>query len=113
MTLPMRRKKQKMGVREPERRVFLTHRQYVRRHSCCVPGCEDGPIRFHHVKTRGAGGGDETGVSLCETHHVLIHTIGIETFQARFGIDLWALAAEFARKTTDKAMREAMKEPAT
>ena len=100
-----------MGVREPEQRVYQAHRRFVRSHACCVPGCLDGPIDFHHVTTRGAGGSDKDGVGLCHLpHHMEIHTIGIETFQAKYGIDLFALAAEFARRTTDKALRDAMRQ---
>ncbi len=64
------------------------------------------PIEFAHaVKTRGAGGHDSGGVSLCTSHHHEQHAIGIETFQRRHGIDLSAIAAEFARLSPDKALR--------
>lgn len=108
-TLPRRRKVSKSGIARAPRRTFPTHQAFVRRHSCCVPNCDDGPIRFHHVKTRGAGGGDEYGVSLCEAHHAEIHTIGVETFQERHKVDLWAMAAAFAKTTTDKALRAALR----
>lgn len=107
--LPRKAKRSKMGVREPERRVFPTHRAFVRRHRCCVPGCAGAPIEFAHAKTRGSGGHDAQGVSLCLAHHREQHTIGIETFQARYGIDLFAIAARFAATTTDKALREALR----
>lgn len=109
MFLPPRRKRPKMMVRSPLRRSFPTHRSFVKRHQCAVKGCEEGPVEFHHVKTRGAGGGDEFGVPLCARHHKEFHDIGIATFEAKHRIDLRALAAEFVRRTTDKALREALK----
>ena len=36
--------------------------------------------------------------------------MGIESFQAKYKIDLFAIAAEFARTTTDKALRQALLE---
>jgi hypothetical protein len=109
--LPGRRTRPKMGVRKEPRRIFQTHRQFVRRHDCVVPGCHEGPIEFAHVKSRGAGGHDAQGISLCLAHHREQHQVGIMTFQARYGIDLFALAAEFARTTTDKALKAAMADP--
>lgn len=41
-----------------------------------------------HVRTRGAGGTDRQAVPLCHTHHMERHTIGIKTFQAKYGVDL-------------------------
>ncbi len=108
-SLPRRRKVVKSGIARAPQRVFPRHRAFVRRHCCCVPGCEDGPIEFAHVKSRGAGGHDAHGVSLCLAHHREQHAIGIEAFQAKYKIDLFALAAEFARRTTDKAMRESLR----
>jgi hypothetical protein len=112
MIRPKRLKRPKMGVREPERRIFQVHRAFVRRHACSVPGCDRKPIEFAHVKTRGSGGHDKDGVSLCLEHHREQHSIGIETFQRRHGIDLWAVAAAFVRATPDKALREHLREAA-
>lgn len=107
--LPPRRKRPRSGIERAPRRVFPTHRNFVRKHSCCVPGCDGAPIEFAHVHSRGAGGHDASGVSLCLAHHREQHTIGIETFQAKYRIDLMKIASEFARATPDRAMREAMK----
>ena len=40
----------------------------------------------HHIRTRGAGGGDEPGnlLSLCTTHHTEIGTIGVQTFANKY-----------------------------
>ena len=102
--------KQKMGAREVERRVYSVHRAFVRRHACVVPGCDGRPTEFAHVKTRGSGGHDSSGIALCSQHHKEQHSIGILTFQRRYGLDLWAIAAEFTRRTTDKALAEAIRE---
>lgn len=107
---PRKLPRPKMGVREQERRTYPVHQAYVRRHSCSVPGCAQTPIEFDHVQTRGAGGHDGQGVAVCVQHHVERHAIGIETFQLKYGIDLYAIASYFAKNTTDRALREAMRE---
>ena len=108
--LPSKRKRPRSGIERAPRRIYQTHRQFVRRHGCCVPNCQGLPIEFAHAKTRGSGGHDASGVSLCLVHHHEQHTLGIETFQAKYKVDLFALATEFARKTTDKALRLALQE---
>ena len=108
--LPRKSKRPRMGVRDPVERTFSAHQRWVRSHQCVVLGCKDGPIQFAHVKSRGAGGGDWYGVALCLGHHREQHDIGIETFQRKYGIDLYELAAEFTRRTSDPKLRELMKE---
>ena len=108
--LPPRRERPRSGIQRAPERVFPAHRAFVKRHSCAVPGCSDGPIDFAHVKSRGAGGGDWFGVPLCRTHHQTQHSMGIETFQRKYGFDLYAMAAEFVRRTTDVKLREAVRE---
>jgi hypothetical protein len=111
--LPKKRTRPRMGVREPEQRTFPTHQAFVRRHGCCCPGCTKTPIEFHHVKTRGAGASDEYGVSLCggpDGHHAEFHRLGIKTFEAKYHLDLYAIAEAFCRSTTDKALREMLRE---
>lgn len=39
---------------------------------------------------------DKWVVSLCRFHHSEQHRIGEKTFEARYGIDLYALAEKFA-----------------
>ncbi len=109
MALPPLKKRVRSGIERAPQKIFQTHRQFVRRHACSVPGCSDGPIEFAHAKSRGAGGHDSQGVSLCLVHHREQHDIGIETFQKKYRIDLFTIALEFAQKSTDKAMIEAMK----
>jgi hypothetical protein len=87
----------------------------VRGFNCVVPGCEAGPIEFAHVRSSQDGGtglkpSDAFGVSLCAEHHRLQHQIGEPAFERRFGVNLLALAAEFAAKSPDANMRAAMQE---
>lgn len=106
--LPRRAKRPKMGVREVVRRDFPVHRGFVKGHVCCV--CGAWPVDFHHVVSRGAGGSDWDGVPLCHDCHMEFHASGIDTFEKRHKIDLRALAAEFCRRTTDKALRLVLRE---
>jgi hypothetical protein len=47
---------------------------------------------------------DIFGVSLCRLHHGE-HRIGARAFNEKYSIDLWALAAEFVRRSPDGDMR--------
>jgi hypothetical protein len=49
------------------------------------------------------------GVSLCRMHHDEQHRIGADALNKKYGIDLWGLAAEFARKSPDWEMRASLK----
>ncbi len=88
------------------------YRTWVRAQGCVLRGrwCHDdnqipafqdsyhvcwGPVEFHHVKTRGAGGKDRgNGVGLCTTGHRSFHDLGRATFDARYAIDLAHVARE-------------------
>lgn len=80
------------------------HLAWVRQHQCCVPGCLGVPIEAAHVRT-GTNGGtslkpdDSWVISLCATHHRIQHLEGEKHFENRFGIDMKALAQEFAAKS--------------
>jgi hypothetical protein len=52
---------------------------------------------------------DIFGVSLCRVHHDEQHRIGADTFGDKYGIDLWSLAAEFARRSPDWEMRASLR----
>jgi hypothetical protein len=112
MPLPPKRKPARSGIERAPQREWPRHRKFVRSHACSVPGCENGPIEFAHIRTAANAGtsikpADWNGVSLCRDHHAETHR-GERTFEAKYKIDLKALAAEFARKSPDIAMREAM-----
>jgi hypothetical protein len=45
---------------------------------------------------------DRFSLSLCRRHHAEQHRLGEPTFQERYGIDLYELASEFARRSPHK-----------
>lgn len=99
-------------VRQPRRlnasRCCPAHRAWVRRHRCSVPACEALPIECAHVRTGTDGGqalkpSDRWTISLCREHHAEQHRIGEAAFEKRYGLDLRALALEFARRSPHHA----------
>lgn len=88
----------------PKRVRSPSHCKWVREHSCCVPNCDARPIEAAHVRTGTMGGtgikpGDDWTISLCSYHHARQHAIGERVFEKAHGIDMKALAQEFARKS--------------
>ena len=80
------------------------HRAWVRRHLCSVPGCRRLPIECAHVRSGTDGGqglkpSDKWCISLCRDHHLEQHQIGERAFELRHGLDLKALAEEFAARS--------------
>ena len=111
MPYPRKLKRPKMGVREPEQKIFPRHRRYVRSFGCCVPECVEQPIDFAHLRNAAnAGKGekphDAFGISLCREHHSWQHAHGQDSFEVRFGISMWGWAGWFVRNSPDMAMRE-------
>ena len=53
---------------------------------CEVVGCNEPSSPPHHIRTRGAGGGDEPGnlLSLCTTHHTEVGTMGVMSFADKY-----------------------------
>ena len=95
---PKRRKKPRMGLRESARIKCPAHLRYVRGFECVAGplgkyGCQ-GRIEAHHVRTRGAGGGDEQVVPLCSLHHAQLDSPGWSSkkFEAVYAIDMKAIA---------------------
>jgi hypothetical protein len=114
MRLPDRLKRPKVGVRTRLQKVWPRHRRWVRAHGCCVPACDARAVDFAHLRSAAnAGAGqrphDIFGLSLCRAHHDEQHRIGADAFGDKHGIDLWALAAEFARRSPDWQMRASLK----
>jgi hypothetical protein len=90
--------------RRTDERVCASHRAWVRRHYCSVPGCQRTPIECAHVRSAGDGGmgmkpSDKWAISLCDLHHREQHRIGEREFERRHAIDLVAIAREFARRS--------------
>ena len=110
MRLPDRLKRPRMGVRVTLQKIWPRHRRWVRSHGCCVPGCHAVGVDFAHLRSAVNAGKsqkphDMYGVSLCRLHHDEQHRIGSDAFGKKYGIDLWGLAAEFARRSPDREMR--------
>lgn len=77
------------------------HLAFVRSLDCCIEGCRGSPVQAHHVRTAATAGvglkpPDTATVPLCHGHHRELHDRGRRTFEARYGVDLGALAAFFA-----------------
>jgi hypothetical protein len=113
MPLPRKLKRAKMGVRTPLRRVWPRHRRWVKSHGCCVNGCPMTPIEFAHLRSAANAGmatkpHDAFGISLCRTHHGEQHRLGAARFAQKYQLDLWALAAEFARRSPDHEMKASL-----
>jgi hypothetical protein len=78
------------------------HLKWIKRLPCAVrrSGCSR-IMHSHHVRTGGTGGTamkppDRLTVPLCETHHVEFDIIGVDTFEAKYSIDLKTLAGKLA-----------------
>jgi hypothetical protein len=114
MRLPERLERPRMGVRVVVQKIWPRHRRWVKAHGCCVPGCEAQSVDFAHLRSAANAGKDQKphdifGVSLCRVHHDEQHRIGADAFGKKHQIDLWALAAEFARRSPDWEMRASLK----
>jgi hypothetical protein len=98
--------------------VWQRHRAFVRRHQCAIPNCEGSPIEFAHLRTAANSGvgirpADWFGIPLCRSHHRTAHDAGHDTMARENGTTLeklFEMAREFARRSPDRHMREAMKE---
>ena len=104
MTLPKRKKPARMGVRESSVIHCPSHTKWVRGHECAVAGRAPerpcwGRIEAHHVRTRGAGGGDEQVVPLCQGHHAQLDSPAWSStrFEQVYKIDMAGMAADLWR----------------
>ena len=114
MRLPDRLKRPRMGLRVSVQKIWPRHRRWVKAHGCCVPSCTARSVDFAHLRSAANAGTGQTphdafGVSLCRIHHDEQHRIGADALGRKYKIDLWALAAEFARKSPDWEMRASLK----
>lgn len=117
--LPARRKPIRFGTERRPKRKWPRHEKFVRSDECCIAGrngheCH-GRIILAHVRT-GTDGGEGIKpsawwtISLCDDAHMLQHALGEPGFERRFGIDMKALAREFAARSPDFKMKAAMRE---
>lgn len=102
-------KKRLKARREPkafQHRRVPDYQEFIRSYACLFNRRGAFPCRglgilgseCAHVKSRDAGG-DDIGncVPLCHAHHEEQHRIGIRSFQQRYGVDLYAIAADLGR----------------
>lgn len=97
---PVRRKPPKSGIRESSVIRSPGHLAWVRQFTCTLwsRGECEGRIEAAHVRLGAHAGmgqkpGDDRAVSLCAKHHREAHDHGEATFQAKYGVDLAAVAA--------------------
>src|SRR5262249_40070685 len=103
-----------MGLRMPIQKVWPRHRGWVRSHGCCVPDCRSAGAVFAHLHPSA-----DLSPALVTPYIFWIihspddpdehHRIGTDAFNKKYSIDLWALAAEFARRSPDWEMRASLK----
>ncbi len=91
------------GVREPEPGRYPKHLEWIASLPCAVPDCLRRCVAAH-VRMAGTGGGtalkpqDVWAAPLCSPfgHHEEQHSIGHRAFDAKYGVDLRALAQRLA-----------------
>jgi len=109
MKYPKKKKRQKMGIRQPSRIDCAPHRQWVRStHECCVGGDCEGRIQAAHVR-RGTDGGtsmkpsDIWVIPLCSFHHSEQHTLGEISFEKKYKFSMKETAEYLARTSPHKS----------
>ena len=87
----------RIKARVPPEHGNPTYRSFIRDFPCHIPLCPE-RSECAHIKSRGAGGKDERNiVPLCRSHHREQHTIGIQSFAAKYGLDLPLIATAYFR----------------
>lgn len=58
-----------------------------------------GPNDVHHIRTRGAGGGNYARnlSTLCRVHHQEIHVLGVRSFVRKYKLD-WSVGGIYPSK---------------
>ena len=93
---PKRRPRHHSGIRDETSGDIPGHRAFVRKHTCIVPGCDQGPIECCHVRAGidpdGRGGTglkphDKWTFPGCHEHHAEQHRIGEKAFAAKYKIN--------------------------
>lgn len=107
MPKPRRRPRVRCNIRPSKRVECRAHLQWIRGFPCSAPttglirhtdgrvACS-GRIEAHHQKTRGAGGGDEQAVPLCQVHHAQLDSPGWSQrrFEEAYKINFAGIAAD-------------------
>ena len=78
------------------------HLEWIRTLPCCVPGCRNRPSQAAHVRI-GTGSGvglkppDRYTAPACYQHHHEQHQLGHRAFDAKYAIDMRAIAEQLAK----------------
>jgi|JI10StandDraft_1071094.scaffolds.fasta_scaffold234962_3 hypothetical protein len=101
-----RRKAARSGIERSVRREYPSHLKWLRGCECAVAGKAGhiclGKIEAAHIR-RGTSGGtslkpaDYHAVPLCSSAHAEQHTIGEQSFDAKYSVNLNALADALAK----------------
>ena len=104
MTLPRRRSKPRMGIRESSVIRCSGHRAFIRSFECALATSAfakhcDGETECAHVRTGTDGGtgmkpSDCWTIPLCRGHHREQHNIGEPAFEKRYAIRMKAMAEQ-------------------
>ena len=107
--------KRKFGIRKPSTHHNADHRAWIRTRACLVSNadCRAQDVQCCHVRegTDGYLGGKPSDFWCwpgCFYHHTEQHNIGEKSFQAKYRLDLKAVALDFAWMSPIKATREAV-----
>lgn len=101
--LPPRRKRQPLGIREPSHIRCESHLRWLRGHVCLCHKTGECSERMeaHHVREGHLGmstkPNDSEGVPLCSNHHSELHNKGVQTFEAKYRLNLLSVAADMWR----------------
>jgi len=113
--IPKRRKAPKMGCKEPTVYRSDGHLKWIRGHQCAVAGVLDpcsGRMEAAHARTGTDGGtgfkpSDWWTLPLCFHHHETVQTnIGEPAFEARYAIDMKAIARALWAKSPHRRKQE-------
>ena len=109
--------KKKSGIRPPSTHRNAEHRAFIRRFACLISNadCRGHLVQCCHVRegTDGWLGGKPSDYWCwpgCFHHHDEQHRIGEKSFQAKYRVDLKAVALDLARKSPVQSTREAVAE---
>lgn len=109
--LPKRRKRPKMGVKDPTVYRSDSYRKWIRGHECLVKSAEcKGPMEAAHIRIGTDGGtgfkpSDWWTLPLCDKHHAEQHT-GERSFYAKYKLDPKPIAMTFWHRSSHRFKTE-------